>query len=72
MLLADLTVTAALSGWSGLSYITSGAENVAWIRILREHIALTTIGALLVMGMINYLGPKHSGSFAVAPTTKNA
>jgi amino acid transporter len=66
LLLADLTVTAALSGWSALTYITSGAENVQLIRMLRDHIALTTIGLLLIMGLINYLGPKHSGSFAVA------
>jgi amino acid transporter/nucleotide-binding universal stress UspA family protein len=66
LLVADLTVTAALSGWSALSYITSGAEHISWIRFLREHIALTTMGVLLVMGLINYLGPKHSGSFAVA------
>src|SRR6184192_130125 len=32
----------------------------------RDHIALTTIGMLLIMGLINYFGPKHSGSFAVA------
>src|SRR5437867_5620609 len=66
LLLADLTVTAALSGWSALTYITSGAEDVAWIKMLRDHIALTTIGILLIMGLINYFGPKHSGSFAVA------
>src|SRR6201997_4422723 len=66
LLLADLTVTAALSGWSALTYITSGAENVVWIKMAREHIALTTIGVLLIMGLINYFGPKHSGSFAVA------
>src|SRR6201993_3147807 len=66
LLLADLTVTAALSGWSALTYITSGAENVQLVRILRDHIAFTTIGVLLIMGLINYLGPKHSGSFAVA------
>src|SRR6201993_3049824 len=66
LLLADLTVTAALSGWSALTYITSGAENVQLVRILRDHIAFTTIGVLLVMGLINCLGPKHSGSFAVA------
>jgi amino acid transporter/nucleotide-binding universal stress UspA family protein len=65
LLLADLTVTAALSGWSALSYITSGAEHITWIKMLREHIALTTIGVLLIMGLINYFGPKHSGSFAV-------
>ena len=28
LLVADLTVTAALSGWSALSYITSGAEQI--------------------------------------------
>src|SRR5256712_7373872 len=66
LLLADLTVTASLSGWSALTYITSGAENVGFIKMAREHIALTTIGVLLIMGLINYFGPKHSGSFAVA------
>jgi amino acid transporter/nucleotide-binding universal stress UspA family protein len=66
LLLADLTVTAALSGWSALSYITSGGEYIAWIKFLRDHIALATIGVLLVMGVINYFGPKHSGSLAVA------
>src|SRR5256886_16812774 len=66
LLLADLTVTAALSGWSALSYITSGAEHIAWIKMVREHIALTTIAILLIMGLINYFGPKHSGSLAVA------
>jgi amino acid transporter len=66
LLVADLTVTAALSGWSALSYITSGAEHITWIGFLRDHIALTTISMLLIMGLINYFGPKHSGSFAVA------
>ena len=66
LLVADLTVTAALSGWSAMSYVTSGAEDIVWIKFLRDHIALTTIGVLLVMGLINCLGPKHSGSFAVA------
>src|SRR6266571_5259834 len=66
LLVADLTVTAALSGWSALSYITSGAEHITWIGFFRDHIALTTIGVLLLMGLVNYFGPKHSGSFAVA------
>src|SRR5213083_2549203 len=66
LLVADLSVTCALSGWSALSYITSGAEDIIWIKFLRDHIALTTIGVLLVMGLINYFGPKHSGTFAVA------
>jgi amino acid transporter/nucleotide-binding universal stress UspA family protein len=66
LLLADLTVTAALSGWSALTYITSGAEHLIWVKLLREHIALTTTGVLLIMCLINYFGPKHSGTFAVA------
>src|SRR5947208_5216077 len=65
LLLADLTVTAALSGWSALTYITSCAVHLMWIKVLREHIGLTTTGVLLVMGLINYFGPKHSGTFAV-------
>src|SRR5438067_10429377 len=66
LLLADLTVTAALSGWSALTYITSGAEDVAWFKIARDHIAFPPMGVLLILGLINYFGPKHSGSFAVA------
>src|SRR6476469_2046122 len=45
LLLADLTVTAALSGWSALSYFN--------IPILKEHIVLSTVAVLLVMGLIN-------------------
>jgi amino acid transporter/nucleotide-binding universal stress UspA family protein len=66
LLLADLTVTAALSGWSGLSYITAGAEQVVWIKFLRDHIAVATIVMLLFMGLLNFYGPKHSGTLAVA------
>src|SRR6059058_3068141 len=47
LLLADLTVTAALSGWSGLSYITSGAGDVPWIRFLHDHIGLATVVMLI-------------------------
>jgi amino acid transporter len=73
LLSAAYPAIAALSCWSalsyitsGTSYITSGTEDIIWIKFLRDHIALTTIGVLFVMGLINYLGPKHSGSFAVA------
>lgn len=57
LLVADLTVTAALSGWSALSYFN--------IPILKQHIVLSTVGVLLVMGITNFYGPKHSGSLAV-------
>jgi amino acid transporter/nucleotide-binding universal stress UspA family protein len=66
LLVADLTVTAALSGWSALSYITSGAEEIFWIKFLRDHIPLTTMAVLLILGVINYFGPRHSGSLAIA------
>src|ERR1700736_6164710 len=65
LLIADLTVTAALSGWSGLTYVIAGAEDIAFLRFLKDHIAFTTIGVLLVLGFINWFGPKHSGSLAV-------
>src|SRR5229473_2763605 len=58
LLVADLTVTAALSGWSALTYIT--------VPFLKQHIVFSTVFVLLLMGGINYFGPKHSGSFAVA------
>src|SRR2546427_2222431 len=57
LLVADLTVTAALSGWSALSYFN--------IPVLKEYIVFSTAGVLLVMGWINWFGPKHSGSLAV-------
>lgn len=58
LLVADLTVTAALSGWSALSYFN--------VPFLKTHIVLSTAGVLLAMGALNYFGPKHSGSLAVA------
>src|ERR1700676_2797842 len=57
LLVRDLTVTAALSGWSALNYFS--------VPILKEHIVLSTVGVLLIMGFISYFGPKHSGSLAV-------
>ena len=66
LLVADLTVTAALSGWSGLTYVIAGAEQIMWLKFLKDHIALTTIFVLLFLGFINWFGPKHSGSLAVA------
>jgi len=65
LLIADLTVTAALSGWAGLSYLTAGAEHYPAIAFLKEHIVFATIGVLLFMGWLNWYGPKHSGSLAV-------
>ena len=66
LLVADLTVTAALSGWSALTYVISGAEQIMWLKFLKDHIAITTILVLLFLGFINWFGPKHSGTLAVA------
>jgi amino acid transporter/nucleotide-binding universal stress UspA family protein len=65
LLVADLTVTAALSGWSALTYVIAGAEQIMWLKFLKDHIALTTIVVLFFLGFINWFGPKHSGSLAV-------
>src|SRR3989441_7255936 len=54
LLVADLTVTAALSGWSALTYVISGAEQIMWLKFLKDHIAFTTIGVLLILGFINW------------------
>jgi amino acid transporter/nucleotide-binding universal stress UspA family protein len=66
LLIADLTVTAALSGWSGLTYVIAGAEDILWLKFLKDHIGFTTIAVLLLLGSINWFGPKHSGSLAMA------
>src|SRR5437899_7003625 len=66
LLIADLTVTAALSGWSGLTYVIAGAEDIAFLKFLKDHIAFATIAVLLVLGFTNWFGPQQSGSLAAA------
>ena len=61
LLIADMTVTAALSGWSALSYF-----NIPYLTAHPALIPYATILALLFMGAINWYGPKHSGTLAVA------
>lgn len=68
LLVADLTVTAALSGWSAMSYLTAGAEHIPAIKFLKDHIVWTTIALLSLMGWLNWHGPKHSGNLAVVLT----
>lgn len=57
LLVADLTVTAALSGWSALSYFPVG--------LFSRHIVVSTVSVIVLLGAVNYLGPKHSGSLAM-------
>ncbi len=56
LLVADLTVTAALSGWAALSYLG----------VPQDHIMVATICVIILIGVLNLFGPRHSGSFAVA------
>src|SRR5688572_8165090 len=55
LLVADLTVTASLSGWSAMTYF----------QVPGDHLAAATVGLILLVGAINYFGPKHTGSIAV-------
>ncbi len=61
LLIADLTVTAALSGWSALSYF-----NIPFLAAHPSAVPYATVAVLLLMGWINWFGPKHSGTLAVA------
>ncbi|MDX2079406.1 MAG: universal stress protein [Terrimicrobiaceae bacterium] len=56
LLVADLTVTAALSGWAALSYLG----------VPQQHVMVCTIALIIAVGVMNIFGPRHSGSFAVA------
>ena len=56
LLVANFTVTAAMSGWAAMSYF----------RVPREWIPYATAGVILLMGWLNFFGPKHSGSVALS------
>lgn len=57
LLVADLTVTAALSGYEAIQYLTKDvpAHWVPWL----------TVVVVLVFGYLNAFGPRHSGGLAV-------
>jgi len=56
LLVADMTVTASLSGWSAMVYF----------HVPKEHLVIATVGLVLLVGAVNYFGPKHSGSMALS------
>jgi amino acid transporter/nucleotide-binding universal stress UspA family protein len=55
LLIANFIVTAALSGWAAVSYLG----------IPSQYAPVATMGLVLVVGAINYFGPKHSGSVSI-------
>jgi len=56
LLLADFIVTAAMSCWDAMSYFGVHAH---WLKV-------ATLGFILLVGFVNYFGPKHSGTIAVS------
>src|SRR3954468_11324832 len=52
LVIANFLVTAALSGWSAMSYFG----------VPSNMIALMTMMTIILVGAVNYFGPKHSGS----------
>ena len=55
LLIANFIVTAALSGWAGVSYFG----------VPTRYAPLVTMALIAIVGVINYFGPKHSGSFSI-------
>src|SRR4051812_40213959 len=55
LLIANFLVTAVISGWAAMSYLG----------VPPNFIAPATMAAILLIGVINFFGPKHSGTMAV-------
>ncbi|MEO6969742.1 MAG: amino acid permease [Chthoniobacterales bacterium] len=55
LLVANFIVTAALSGWAAVSYFG----------VPPQYARVVTMGLVIVVGAINFFGPKHSGSVSL-------
>src|SRR5712672_3429724 len=55
LLIANFLVTAALSAWAGVSYFG----------VPTQYAPLVAMGVILALGVLNYFGPKHSGSVSI-------
>ena len=55
LLVANFIVTAALSGWAAVSYFG----------VPQQHAPLVTMALIAIVGVVNYFGPKHSGSVSI-------
>src|ERR671937_1351672 len=55
LLIANFIVTAALSGWAGVTYL--GVPN--------QYAPFAAMAVILLLGAINQFGPKHSGSVSI-------
>jgi len=55
LLIANFSVTAALSGWAAASYLG----------VPTQYAPVAAMVLILVVGVVNYFGPKHSGSVSI-------
>jgi amino acid transporter/nucleotide-binding universal stress UspA family protein len=55
LLVANFIVTAALSGWAAVSYLG----------VPSKYAPVATMGLVLAVGVMNFFGPKHSGSVSI-------
>jgi amino acid transporter len=55
LLIANFIVTAALSGWAGVTYLG----------VPSRYAPVAAMVVILILGAINYFGPKHSGSVSI-------
>lgn len=55
LLVANFVVTAALSGWAAVSYFG----------VPTEHAPIATMILVVIVGALNYFGPRHSGSASI-------
>jgi len=55
LLIANFIVTAALSGWAGVTYLG----------VPSRYAPVAAMAVILLLGVINYFGPKHSGSVSI-------
>src|SRR3954452_8741412 len=55
LLVANFIVTAALSGWAAVSYLGGPSQ----------HAPVATMGLILIVGILNHFGPRHSGSVSI-------
>lgn len=55
LLIANFIVTAALSGWAAVSYFG----------VPSQYARVATMVLVILVGVINYFGPKHSGSVSI-------
>src|ERR1700704_381176 len=56
LLVANFIVTAALSGWAAVSYLG----------VPSQYAPVATMGVILIVGILNYFGPRHSGSVSIS------